>query len=349
VAIALPDWPRWLGEPLGAANYRERLEDFEVEEMLGFSADGEGPHQLLWVEKRGTNTAFAAQALALHAGVPERDIGYAGLKDRHALTRQYFSVPVVAGVDWDQLTVSGVRVLGVQLHRRKLRRGCHQGNRFRIVLRQMRCPDESLEQRLQTIATRGVPNYFGPQRFGRGGANLRLVDGLLSGKRFPRSKRGYAISALRSLVFNDVVAERLRQGSINQAIGGDLLQLDGRGSWFRFDPADPDIGVRLKELEIHPTGPLPGRPRAEIDGATAELEDRVLATHPLCLPTLDRLAVDADRRSLRMAVREFSWQRLADEVLELRFELSSGGYATSVMRELMELHDVHGQPEPEID
>lgn len=347
--MILPEWPHWLGGPLGDANYRERLEDFEVEEMLGFSADGEGPHELLWVEKRGTNTAFAAQALAKHAGAAERDVGYAGLKDRHALTRQYFSVPALAGVDWDQLNVSGVRVLGAQRHRKKLRRGCHQGNRFRLVLRELRGELETLDGRLAEIAERGVPNYFGPQRFGRGGANLRLVEGLIAGKRFPRSKRGYGISTLRSLVFNDVLAERIRQGNIDQPIAGDLLQLDARGSWFRFDSDDLEIASRLQRLEIHPTGPLPGRPRAEIEGDTAALEAKVLADYPQCLPTLDRLAVDADRRSLRLAVRSLSSERLPDGALALGFELCAGGYATSVLRELFDLHDTHGQPEPEID
>lgn len=345
--MSLPIWPRrWAA--LGTANYRQQLEDFQVDEVLGFEADGDGPHQLLLVEKRGANTAFVAQALARHAGVAERDVGYAGLKDRHAVTRQYFSVPG-AGVDRSKLEANGVTVLSATPHRRKLRRGCHCGNRFRIVLREVQVEPAALQARLGEIAKLGVPNYFGVQRFGKDGANLRLAEALLAGRRLPRHKRGFAISTLRALHFNTLLGKRLSDGSWDQALSGELLQLDGRGSWFRYDPVDPAIAERLSRLEIHPTGALPGRARFELEGEVAELESALMATHPQWLSVLESLGVEADRRALRLVAHDLQAQWLDEQTVALQFELCSGGFATTVLGEMFELSDVHGQPEGEIE
>ena len=347
--IALPDWPRRFGSSLGSAHYRQRPEDFQVDEILGFEADGEGPHQLLWVEKAGVNTAFAAQALARHAGVAERDVGYAGLKDRHALTRQYFTVPGGDNRRWDDFSVPGIQVLSATAHRRKLRRGSHRGNRFRIVLRELSADRAAFEARITELAADGVPNYFGVQRFGKGGANLGLAAALVAGKRLPRHKRGFAISTLRAMVFNQLLAARLEAGSWNRALSGELLQLDGRGSWFRMEADDPEIASRLERLEIHPTGPLPGRARFPIEGEVAALEQGMLEAHADWQSCLERLAVEADRRALRLAVADLGEEWICENVVALSFELSSGGYATAVMRELVDLRDVHDQPEPEIE
>jgi len=198
----LPDWQRAFGAPLFHGRLRQCLEDFRVVERLGFDPAGSGDHDWLWVEKTGQNTHWVARSLARHADVAVRDVGYAGLKDRHAVTRQWFSVPRWNSPDWSLLEVKGVEVIDVQRHNKKLRTGAHRGNAFVIVMRgqELDAHADAIEQRLQVIRERGVPNYFGEQRFGRAGTNLRLADEWASGKRMPRHSRSLAISTIRSFL-----------------------------------------------------------------------------------------------------------------------------------------------------
>ena len=194
---ALPDWARAYGAPLFAATIRNRPSDFLVIEKLGFEPDGSGEHDYLWVEKTAANTEWVARQLARHAGARPADVGISGMKDRHAITRQWFSVPRRGSVDWSMLAVEGVAILDVRSHRRKLRRGAHKSNAFRIALRSLEVSAlrPLVEERLACIAARGVPNYFGPQRFGHHGANVDLARTLFAGKRLKRDKRSIAISA----------------------------------------------------------------------------------------------------------------------------------------------------------
>ncbi|MDH3550923.1 MAG: tRNA pseudouridine(13) synthase TruD, partial [Gammaproteobacteria bacterium] len=186
--MSLPDWARAFGAPLFSATMRTTPQDFQVIEELGFEFTGDGEHDYLWIEKIGANTEWVARQLARFADVPARDVGYAGLKDRHAVTRQWFSVPRWNASDWDALEVEGVNVLDVQRHNRKLRRGAHKANRFHLVLRGdgLHKHADAIEKRVQVIREQGVPNYFGEQRFGRHGNNVSLADAWASGKRLPR-------------------------------------------------------------------------------------------------------------------------------------------------------------------
>ena len=174
--MSLPDWARAHGDPLFAARIRSQSTDFDVTEELGFELCGDGEHDYLYIEKTGANTDWVLRQLAAHAAVPAKDVGCAGLKDRHAVTRQWFSVPRWHAPDWAQLEIDGVRLLDQQRHNRKLRRGAHKGNRFRIILRGALPETGSLDARLETIHAHGVPNYFGEQRFGGGGSNVELAD-----------------------------------------------------------------------------------------------------------------------------------------------------------------------------
>jgi tRNA pseudouridine13 synthase len=324
--MSLPDWARAHGTPLFSARIRSTSEDFQVTEELGYEFSGEGEHDFLWIEKCGANTEWVARQLARHAEVPARDVGFAGLKDRHAVTRQWFSVPRWHKPDWSTLAAEGVSILDVQRHQKKLRRGAHKANRFRIVLRREGIAEHvpALEQRAQAIREQGVPNYFGEQRFGRDGNNLELANAWAAGKRLPRHKRSIAISTMRSLVFNEQLDERVRAGTWNQVLAGDKANLDGTNSVFDIEAVDEDLVRRCKALDIHPAGELIG------DGSSSGPDDWLTA--------LARARVEPGTRSLRLRVGELAWT-IAEDTVELSFRLGRGAFATVVLRELATVED----------
>ena len=317
--MALPDWIRAYGPPLFAANIRTTAADFDVTEELGYEFDGNGEHDFLYVEKTGANTEWVSRQLANFADVPARDVGYSGLKDRHAVTRQWFSVPRWKSPDWSAFELADVAILDVKRHSKKLRRGAHKSNAFKIILRNIDGNIESLSERLQLIAEQGVPNYFGPQRFGREGGNIRLADDWAAGKRLPRHKRSIAISSARSFLFNEALVQRVRDGSWNQIVPGDLANLDGTGSVFTVDNVDADIERRCAEMDIHPAIELAG------DGSNCG--------HEAWQDAFNRARVKTGSRSLRLKVRDLQAET-GEDWIELRFTLGRGAFATSVLREI---------------
>jgi len=331
----LPDWPRAHGGVSGRALLRQQTADFRVTELLGFEPSGDGEHDFLYVEKTGLNTPEVARELARHAGIHVAAVGYAGLKDRQAVTRQWFSVqsPPKKPPDWQALARDGVRILETGRHRRKLKRGAHRGNHFELVLRQIEAAPDKLDERLDRIANHGVPNYFGEQRFGRDASNLDLARQLFSGRRLPRERRSLALSAARSLIFNEVLAERVRAGSWNRLLPGDVANLDGSGSIFAVDALDEELERRAEALDIHPTGPLWGKGRRPAPAAEAA----IAALHAELAEGLERW-VDAARRPMRVRPTELRW-RHEDESLVVEFALPSGAYATAVVRELVRYDD----------
>ena len=319
--MSLPEWARAFGAPLFPATIRTTPADFQVTEELGFEFTGDGEHDYLWIEKTGANTEWVARQLARFADVPAKDVGYAGLKDRHAVTRQWFSVPRWNAPDWNALDVEGVKVLDVQRHNRKLRRGAHKSNRFHIVLRGdgLHKHAAAIEKRVQVIREQGVPNYFGEQRFGRDGNNVSLADAWASGKRLPRHKRSLAISTARSFMFNDYLDTRVRAGTWNTMLPGDKANLDGTGSVFDVDDVDEEIERRCSEMDIHPAGELAG------DGSTGGNDAWIAA--------LGKARVEPGTRSLRLKVANLSCN-IVEDAVELSFALGRGTFATSVLREL---------------
>ena len=336
----LPDWQRAHGAPLFRARIKQSPADFEVTEELGFDLSDDGEHDFLWIEKRDANTAWVARQLARHAGVPAKDVGYAGLKDRHAVTRQWFSVrrPSGAGTDWEAIEIAGVRILATGRNRRKLRRGAHTGNAFRIIVRGADCPASQLEERLGRISVAGVPNYFGPQRFGRGGANLALARSLFAGKRMQRDRRGIALSAARSYLFNEVLSCRVAERTWDRAEAGDLVSLDGSASFFPVPSVADDVRTRIGNLDLHPTGPLWGRADTADDKALSEAEQQVAALHSELVDGLESAGVTMARRALRVAVRQLDWEQSGDD-LSLGFRLPRGGFATAVLAEIGSIAD----------
>lgn len=336
-----PAWvlPRAYGPASAHAILRAEPADFVVDERLEVPEHETGAHWWLRITKTGLNTKDAVRALAELSSARVRQIGYAGLKDRHAVTTQWFSLPL-EHLDPESIVErmpEGLELLGWKRARHAIRRGGLKANRFEIRLRGVEGDREMLDKRLAAIG-QGVPNYFGEQRFGRKGQNLnrarRLFDGSLG--RVPRFERGLYLSAARSWLFNQVLAERVRQASWNRLLPGEAVLLDGSRSWFRLEEPPSTLQDRLDRFDIHPSGPLPGLGEAVVSADCVALEATVLATEPELVAGLVDWRLRAERRSLRLIPRELTW-RWEDADLLLAFELPSGTFATTVLHELVEL------------
>jgi tRNA pseudouridine13 synthase len=335
----LNELPRAWGPPPARGRIRARPEDFVVEELLGFAPDGAGSHLLLTVEKRQANTGWVAATLARAAGVASRDVGFSGHKDREAVTRQHFSLPAAARAPaggWPGFAGEGFRVLAATPHGRKLKIGTHRANRFRLVIRDVDADAAALERRLEDIAAGGVPNWFGPQRFGREGSNLRAAQAWAAGGPPPRQRhaRSFALSAARSHLFNAVLARRVSAGVWNRLLPGEAAMLDGRRSFFRVDDVDATLAARCAALDIHPSGPLHGRGASPADREAAAIELAALDAESSLAALLETEGLAQERRSLRVPVRSMVWQ-LEPAEIELAFELPRGAFATAVLYELL--------------
>ena len=327
------------GKPAATGQLRRVAEDFCVTEIPLLEPDGEGEHVWLWIRKRNENTPRVAKQLARFAAVQPRQVSYAGLKDRHAVTEQWFSVqlPGRDAPDWEALNSESLTVLRHARHSRKLRRGALQGNRFRITLRDIEADNDDLEKRLTLISAAGVPNYFGEQRFGRDAGNLQTALQLFANprRRMARNRRSLALSAARSLLFNQVLSRRVHAASWNVPIDGDAMQLSGSHSFFIAESIDAELLARVHSKDVHPTGPLHGRGETPVQGACRQLEYAVLAGHADWCTGLEAAGLKQDRRALRLMVEDLRWQRTATADLLLEFSLPPGAYATCVLRELL--------------
>lgn len=348
-AWSLPDWPRYLGAPAVRGRLRAEPEDFQVWELPLIEPEGDGPHLWLEVRKRGANTRWVAEQLARAAGAKPRDVGYAGMKDRHAVTTQWFSIGLqeAGNADWPSWQIPDVTILQAVRHRRKLQTGALRGNRFRLLLRDLEGPLEDLEARCRRLADAGFPNYFGPQRFGREGGNVvRGARWLERGGRISRGDRSIFLSAVRSFLFNRVLAERVNRKNWNHLLDGDVAMLDGSRSTFPCCLPDPVLERRCAEFDIHPTGPLPGRGGVVAERAAQALEREALLAQQGpeedlgenllegLAKGLERAGVNADRRSLRAVPAAMSWV-FGEDGLTLDFSLPPGAYATCLLRELV--------------
>lgn len=328
--------PHAWGGPLLQGKLRAMPEDFKVCERLNFTPDGAGAHALLQIRKRGANTEWVARHLAALAGVKRLAVGYAGLKDRHAEAEQWFSVDLAGKVepDWSQLEGGEIAILNVTRHGRKLRQGAVKENAFVITLRGIHGDTHGVETRLRYIARHGVPNYFGEQRFGRD--NLSRAQAMFRDeiKVRDRFKRGIYLSTARALLFNKVLARRVRDGTWNGALPGDAMILNGRNSFFICDTEENNLAERLQQGDIHPSGPLWGRGGLPCQHEAAALEYMVLADDDEWRKGLETAGLKQQRRSLRVIPGDFTWSTELPETLRLIFTLPAGSYATSVVREI---------------
>jgi tRNA pseudouridine13 synthase len=330
--------PRAHGGPVARGVLRATPEDFRVIEELGFEPDGEGEHLWLLVRKREWNTTDLALALAKLSKLPLRAVGYSGLKDRIAVTDQWFSLHLPGKADPDLSALpDGVTLLRAVRHRRKLNRGTHRFNHFDLYLRDLAGDTAALRERLDAVAREGVPNYFGEQRFGRGGDNASRASAWLLGQgEAPRKPalKSLWLSAVRSELFNQVLARRVQEHCWQRALGGDLLQPDGSRGLFLADE-DSAAAERVRRGEVHPTAPMPGAGGMASSGACAALEQAVLAPHAALIEALAAQGVEAARRATRLPVRDLAADIHADG-LHLRMTLPAGSFATTVLAELID-------------
>lgn len=341
---ALPLWPKIYPNTDASGWLKLHNEDFCVFEIPLMLPCGEGEHIWLEIEKNGANTGWVAKQLADIAGVKEMDVGFAGLKDRHGITRQWFSIylPRVPMPDFSVLEEKlengeQVSILQLTRHTKKLRRGDLLGNRFEIRLRDIVGDKAALERNLELIKQGGVPNYFGEQRFGHGGGNIESGRAMLSGefKVRNRSKKSIYLSAVRSLIFNEVIAARIATGVLSQPLAGDLNA----------------------EQTLHgqpiATAPLWGRGRLQTSVDALALETEVAGRYQELCDGMEHAGLNQERRAVIAAAENFAWQWLASDAdksaseeaayigssgedLKLTFSLASGYYATSVLRELLQ-------------
>ncbi|MFT4613622.1 MAG: tRNA pseudouridine13 synthase [Bacteroidia bacterium] len=332
--------PRAFGAAAGQARIRLAPADFRVFEELGFEPSGDGEHACLLIEKTGLNTLDLQRMLAEMAGVPRRDVGFSGMKDRNAVTHQWFSVGL-AGRDephWQQLEQDHpLQILRVDRHQRKLRRGVHRANRFELTLRELQGKREALEARLQTLREKGVPNYFGEQRFGRNNSTLEqaLAWSKQGGKR-KREQRSLMLSALRSHIFNQLLATRIEARSWDLVQAGDVCLLHGTRSFFHCETVDQDIQQRSACGDINAGLPLWGRSKNAL--VPHELPSELA---PIGL-FLESQGLELAWRAARVIPDDFYWQFCDDDVLQLNFRLPAGSYATAVLSEFVQYHANQG-------
>ena len=368
--------------PLKQATYKTNVTDFVVNEILPLEFTGEGEHLWLHIEKSGMNTAYLAKLLSEWADIPLRDVGYSGLKDRHALTTQWFSLripkkqlpesefaPIDIGVN------ESVTILAQHWHNKKLNRGTHRANQFIITLRdiqfagfeasssmqaptpeQLLSAKQDVEQHLANISQSGVPNYFGPQRFGRNGNNIGEALSLFArptqqsrpqpkkSKRrsAPREQNTMELSAARSLIFNEILAARVRDGSWNKGLAGEVFNLAGSGSIFASEALDDTLRTRLETGDIHPTGVLWGVGNDKVCSAAASIESDIVQ-HSSVLTQLaaglEQRDIKAQRRALRLPIEALTWEwhdKEDEQILVLNFTLTTGSFATSVLASLVQ-------------
>jgi len=334
--FSLPDWPYAFGGPSGTGYIKTEPEDFVVEEILSFEPEGSGEHIFLHIEKIGENTEYVARQLARYAGVRQRDVSYAGLKDRHGRTRQWFSVwlPSKDDPDWSVIETDQLKILQTVRHARKLKRGVLAGNRFTLLIRNWTGDQELAEKQLQQIKTQGFPNYFGPQRFGHHGQNIDRALAMFAGAKVKREQRSLYLSAARSYLFNLILAQRVEQANWQRALSGDVFKLDGSNSSFTGDSNDASLPARVEQGDIHPTGIMWGRGGKVATAEAGAIENAVIAVNASMADGLLAFDLEADRRALRTLPRDLSWQWL-DKQLKLSFALPAGSYATALLREII--------------
>lgn len=332
--------PRAHGEACGRAVLKATAEDFQVDEVLDIPLAGQGEHLWLWVEKRGLNTEEAARRIARAAGLPLKAVSYAGLKDRQALTRQWFSLHLPGKADPDLAAAQGddLVILSSQRHNRKLQRGAHAANGFTLRLTALEADRDVLEQRLQCIAAQGVPNYFGLQRFGFDGGNVEQARDFASRQELPvqRNLRSRLLSAARSYLFNRLLAERVSAGTWSQAQIGDLLAFTTSRSFFMAGEAECS-DPRLAILDLHPTGPLWGEGAAPTAGEVQNLEQGVAESEQNLANWLAKTGMAHERRILRLPIQSLTWHYPEPDILQLAFVLPAGCFATVMVRELVDL------------
>jgi tRNA pseudouridine13 synthase len=327
--------------PLSAGQIKTHNADFRVVERLPEVASGVGEHLWLTLAKDGQNTAWVARQLARWAGLGPRDVSYAGLKDRHGLTEQTFSLHLPGKLEPSVhlLQVDGLTVVEAKRHGRKLKTGQLVGNSFCIRLRNTDVPLDQLARNWQILVEQGVPNYFGPQRFGHGGLNVHNGSAWLLGRaKAPRHLQSIYLSAVRSFLFNKLLAQRVLDGSWNHLIEGDFAQFtEGKAGFYCAQPEAADV-ERCLQAKVSPCASLPGLSKDDFPALTAR-ESLQLAPYADLLAALEERQVARHFRKLRVFPEAAGFE-VIDKDPVLSFFLPAGSFATSVLAELVTDHDL---------
>jgi tRNA pseudouridine13 synthase len=327
------------GLPGVGGTIKRQPEDFEVEEIPAYEPCGQGEHLFLWIEKRGLGAQYFVRQVAQRLGISREEVGAAGLKDRHAVTRQYVSVPVHAESNLAKLDGDGIRLLRVSRHTNKLKPGHLRGNRFRIVIRGADAGQSAaLEAALGRIREHGLPNYYGPQRFGREGETLNLGMALLRGEQ-PARRPGFflrklALSATQSALFNEYLARRLADGLLRRVLPGDVMAKWPLGGMFVAEDSTQEQ-ARFDSRETVHAGPIFGRKTFPAYGEAAQREAAVLTDAGLTVRSFDALGklMPGTRRHNLVYIDDLTaaWEAGS---LRLAFSLPAGSYATVLLREV---------------
>lgn len=336
------NWQYFYGKPTSFGEYKVSCEDFIVIEDLGFELSGEGEHVFLQIEKTNCNTLFVADKLANWANISPKLISYAGLKDKHAITTQWFSLhlPGKIELDLESFKQDGIRILKAIRHNKKLKIGALKANSFELILRQITDMNSVIE-RLQLIQQKGVPNYFGEQRFGFKEQNihqaLRWAKGEIQVK--DRKKRSFYLSALRSSLFNHIVSARIENGLFEQPLLGDIVQLSGSKSWFIVEESEQkSIKNRLIQHDLFLTAPMLGDNGVltRLDAFDFEQNIALQVFDEACLNLFKKERIETSRRAILTLPEHLNWDQLDPETLKLTFTLPAGNYATSLVREVIQ-------------
>jgi len=322
-----------------SADFKTQPEDFIVREQLGFSPSGEGEHVFIYLRKRQVTTELVSKDIAKQLGLPLRDICYSGLKDKQAVTEQWFSFPWPIKKPLPELQGESWQVVESSRHLKKLRRGVHQANHFTIRLSNL-CGDiGELEKRLETIKAKGFANYFGQQRFGVENNNVAKALALFAGEfRCKPFLRSIYYSAARSYLFNHYLSLRVAEGSWQQVIEGDKFNLDGSNAIFGSETCSEELQQRVASFDIHPAGPLIGKQASGLADHAERLWQQVAENNPLLLEGLAKAGLDTGYRPLRACAKSLNWQ-LDQQQCVLQFELRSGAFATALLRELVAINN----------
>ncbi len=322
-------------KPVAKGRLKAQNSDFRVDEIMPIETSGEGEHLWMLIEKDGSNTDWVAQQLAKHAGVKSMAVSYAGMKDRHAITTQWFSLhlPGMENPDFSTLETDEFKILKMSRHNRKLKRGALSGNRFQICITELSGDTQLLEETLQIIKKQGVPNYFGEQRFGREMGNLSKAEKMFNRelKKVKKQQRGLYLSSARSWIFNQVLSARIQQQSWLSPMAGEVYMLNGKSACFISENNDEEV-LRLQNKEINLTACLWGEGESMSKDDVLKLEQNIATDFKNLADGLESARLKQERRSMRLVPDNLSWD-LSDNALEIKFDLPAGTFATMVLRE----------------
>ena len=314
---------------------RQQPEDFQVTELIDLDLSGLGEHLWVRVRKQGLTTQELAGELARWAKVRPNAVGYSGMKDKYAVTEQWFSITLPGREDPEPPTASKWEITQQSRHSKKLKRGFHTGNHFQIRLREVDGQPEQVEQRLRQLKESGCPNYFGDQRFGRDGDNVESALAMFNGTRRVKQRhlKGVLISAARSHVFNQLLTSRVKRGDWQAPQAGEVMMLAGSRSFFVADEIDATIEQRLASGDVLISGPMWGEGESPAAGKVGELENQLPDQFAEICTGLAGAGLRQERRALQLNLDDLAW-RWQEQDLVVDFSLPSGAFATSVLREV---------------